>query len=186
MSYLPPYIINSQLYFGLFPKEWAVSHNEGTGPTQCINCYHYGMISECFAFYCNKCASTYEDYHRGYGVIANFVEVVNIPNYDLEKSAYNTYLRYINFNNLITIKEIIKYRSFIKYFNYDKNPNIQFYYNILDMMVEHNSLSFAMLDSYEINMIAQTPSDADADADDEDDDAYLDENISRQIIKLNF
>ncbi len=166
MSYTHPYTIRNVLYFGLFPKEWAEYYIEGTGPENCLNCYSYGMICGCFALYCTNCASLYDNYERGYGVIDSFLENTNMPNYLIEKSAYKTYLRDINFKNLVDLNDIAKYHQSIS--------NNQLYckenaYDILYAMLDDNLFPQSMLDEYELNNF---DCDTDIDADDEDDEAY--------------
>jgi len=179
-SYSPPYTVLSQMYFGSFPKEWALSHIDGTGPNKCLNCYSYGMISDCFAFYCVNCAALYERYHRGYGVIDSFLETANISNYLIEKSAYNTYLQNINFLNLVTIKDIAKYHQSLS--SNSGKVNFELSYDVLYRMLEDNSYSTAMLDEYELYNINYPDMNATySDADDEDDISYDEYILSKQM-----
>ena len=179
-SYSLPYTVISQMYFGSFPKEWALSHIDGTGPNKCLNCYSYGMISDCFAFYCANCAALYKDYHRGYGVIDSFLEAANVPNYLIEKSAYNTYLQNINFLHLVTIKDIAKYHQSLS--SSSVKINFELSYDVLYRMLEDNSYSTAMLNEYELYNINYPDTNyPDSDADDEDDTAYDEYILSKQM-----
>jgi hypothetical protein len=174
MSYNHPYIVRNMLYSGLFPREWAEYYIEGTGPEKCLNCYSYGMISGCFAMYCTNCASLYDNYERGYGVIDSFLENTNILNYSSEKSAYNTYLKNINFKNLVELKDIVKYRQSIIMSDILYK---EVAYDVLNAMLEHNSYSQSMLYEYELNTF-------NIDADDEDDEAYNEYMMEKKLNQM--
>ena len=95
------YEYDGKIYFKLFPLEYAMTHIPLTGPKYCGNCNFYGNICGGFALYCNNCAFLYDSYERGYGIISSYFETTCVNNYDINKSAFNTYLKDINFYNLV-------------------------------------------------------------------------------------
>lgn len=75
------YMVDGCKYHVRFPIEWALDHkkfitgkrkefNEGTGPKDCANCYHYGCIRGVFVGYCGTCTERYEEIQqcRGAGL----------------------------------------------------------------------------------------------------------------------
>jgi hypothetical protein len=59
------YMIGSYKYANSFPKEWALSHKEGTGPEQCRNCVE---VDGLFIGYCLNCAKYVYNGERGDGM----------------------------------------------------------------------------------------------------------------------
>jgi len=65
------YMIESYKYAKSFPKEWAQSHADGTGPEKCGNCYEHGSKDEMFVGYCLNCAVYVYKGKRGPGMNAS-------------------------------------------------------------------------------------------------------------------
>jgi hypothetical protein len=59
------YMIGPYKYANSFPKEWALSHKEGTGPEQCCNCVE---VEGVFIGYCLNCAKYDYNGERGDGM----------------------------------------------------------------------------------------------------------------------
>lgn len=74
-----------------FPLYWALNETPNSGPHHCENCKDYGMFRGVFIMYCVNCAKYVYDETRGYGAITNGVEMGGS---DINKSAWNTYLKY--------------------------------------------------------------------------------------------
>jgi len=62
------YMIGCYNYVNSFPKEWAQSHLEGTGPEFCSNCYDHGSKDGVFLGYCLNCAIYVYNGERGPGL----------------------------------------------------------------------------------------------------------------------
>ena len=102
------YLYDYQWYHIKFPLQWAMSHSEGTGPSQCGNCVECGYFRGVFIGYCASCANF--DYHgtRGRGFVKAGVEVdkdiadkFDIPIYDGEYvSAFDTYLKDVDIEEI--------------------------------------------------------------------------------------
>jgi hypothetical protein len=85
------------VYHDSFPEEWAVNHEDGTGPEQCVNCAVYGCVGDTFIGYCANCAIGVYKGSRGRGFMDALEE------YDATKegldypSAFETYLKGVVF-----------------------------------------------------------------------------------------
>jgi hypothetical protein len=94
-------------YHEKFPKEWALSHKEGTGPSQCENCADHGCINEVFVGYCANCAQYIYDGERGIGFLCAFQGLeLNSGEDDslLGRSALETYLKGVDLS-IIRLKK---------------------------------------------------------------------------------
>lgn len=74
-----------------FPIFWVLHEYQNTGPHQCGNCKDYGTFRGVFLMYCANCAKYHYDNEVGYGAIEPGSEF--IEGNDIEKSAWNTYLK---------------------------------------------------------------------------------------------
>ena len=83
------YVVDGAKYAPSFPKEWANSHIEGTGPHDCQNCEYYGKWRGVFIGYCVNCAMYTYHSMRGYG----FAETGKEQDAELPGSAMQTYLK---------------------------------------------------------------------------------------------
>jgi hypothetical protein len=96
------YSYEGVVYVGTFPEEWATNHMPDTGPHECGNCFHLGTIRNVFIGYCAECADRGYNGSRGRG----FVDVATedfrtvTDNDALYQSAFDTYLRDINLNDI--------------------------------------------------------------------------------------
>jgi hypothetical protein len=84
------------IYHEHFPQEWAVNHEPGTGPHECLNCADYGCVEDIFIGYCANCAIYVYKGTRGRGFMGDGVEyhdddVMEFP------SAFDTYLNGVVF-----------------------------------------------------------------------------------------
>jgi hypothetical protein len=100
------YLYNFHWYHENFPKSWALSHLDNTGPEDCFNCAHFGCINGVFVGYCCNCAIFRYDGTRGRGFIDVGVEfhddsVANFP------SAFDTYLQGVDLNSIVSIETSI-------------------------------------------------------------------------------
>lgn len=80
------------LYAGTFPVEWALSHEEGTGPNDCDNCLCFGSKDGVFLGYCSNCADYIYEGRRGKGIYFNLKECST----DNGDSIFDTYLNGID------------------------------------------------------------------------------------------
>jgi hypothetical protein len=94
-------VYNDELYALEYPDEWIMSHKKGTGP-ECYNCIDHASWRGVFIGYCGNCATAYEDFSRGPGFCGKAVEHNNIK-CPPERSAYNTYLKNANLENIGSI-----------------------------------------------------------------------------------
>ena len=97
------YVFKGIAYDRHFPIEWAMNPREldndfTCGPTDCLNCLHYGSYNGVFIGYCANCAEVY-DYQRGNGFIDSGEEFKHEGFYD-ENSVWNTYLKYVSLNEI--------------------------------------------------------------------------------------
>ena len=97
------YVFKGIAYDRHFPIEWAMNPREldndfTCGPTDCLNCLHYGSYNGVFIGYCANCAQVY-DYQRGNGFIDSGEEFKHEGFYD-ENSVWNTYLKYVNLDEI--------------------------------------------------------------------------------------
>jgi len=75
-----------------FPIFWVLYESPETGPHNCKNCLDKGMFRGVFIMYCANCATfEYANNSVGYGAIESGVE---LGGEDVNKSAWNTYLKY--------------------------------------------------------------------------------------------
>ena len=74
-----------------FPIFWVINEHPETGPHHCDNCKYYGTFRGVFLMYCKNCADYKYDNKVGYGAIEPGIEY--IEGNDIEKSAWNTYLK---------------------------------------------------------------------------------------------
>ena len=94
------YTYNNELYAPTFPVEWAQNHLEKTGPEYCIRCKIYGHWNGVFVGYCSACATDYNG-ERGNGFIFYGEEKGdNEENKENTKSAFNTYLKDVDFSEI--------------------------------------------------------------------------------------
>jgi hypothetical protein len=85
------------VYIGTFPIEWALNHEEDSGPECCSNCHSYGSINGVFIGYCMNCALYVYEGKRGYGFIDNGIEDLEddfIENGGI--SAFTSYLKNVD------------------------------------------------------------------------------------------
>jgi len=80
------YLIGGIHYHSRFPREWAESHQEDTGPENCSNCEQFGSLNGVFIGYCGNCADYVYEGGRGRGILKMGVEFDSIGN-----SMYDTY-----------------------------------------------------------------------------------------------
>jgi len=101
------YLYDYQWYHERFPEEWAVCHEEGTGPGQCNNCANFGSVNGIFIGYCANCAAYIYEGSRGRGFID--VGVENNDDSVLEfPSAYDTYLKDVDVLAILPIDNEIQ------------------------------------------------------------------------------
>ena len=81
------YFIGGIHYHSMFPREWAESHLEDSGPENCENCEHFGSLNGVFIGYCGNCADAVYNGNRGRGIRETGVEFDSIG-----ESIYDTYL----------------------------------------------------------------------------------------------
>jgi len=95
------YMYDYHWYHEKFPKEWARSHKEDTGPSQCMNCLDYGCVNDVFIGYCANCAIEVYNGERGRGFISQGIEIDD-DDEDAEgyKSVFDTYLKGIDIHNI--------------------------------------------------------------------------------------
>jgi len=74
-----------------FPIFWVLHEEPETGPHHCNNCKIAGTFRGVFLMYCANCAQHIYKNNVGYGAIESGTEL--IEGYDVEKSAWNTYLK---------------------------------------------------------------------------------------------
>jgi hypothetical protein len=95
-------------YHKNFPEEWAVNHRNGTGPSQCENCFEYGSVNGVFIGYCVNCAQYDYSGKRGRGFIDSGIELkeedcseYDIPFYTSEyPSIFETYLKGVDITKI--------------------------------------------------------------------------------------
>lgn len=83
-------------YHASFPNEWIITHIEGTGPEECLNCADYGSYKGQFIGYCANCAQYPYYGQRGRGFMGNGIELVDEQTRRWA-SAYETYLSHVEF-----------------------------------------------------------------------------------------
>lgn len=101
------YLYQGAWYHKNFPVIWAMTHENGTGPSQCSNCADYGCVNHVFIGYCANCADYYYDGERGKGFIDNGIE---FDENDFE-SAFDTYLSGVDINKIQPIYKNIDLSS---------------------------------------------------------------------------
>ena len=74
-----------------FPIFWVIHEEPETGPHHCGNCREFGTFRGVFLMYCTNCAQYIYENNVGYGAIDTGTEF--IEGNDIEKSAWNTYLK---------------------------------------------------------------------------------------------
>lgn len=55
-------------YADYFPYYFANSHQTGTGPNECSECFYHGKIGGIFMGYCERCAGYIYNWNRGPGM----------------------------------------------------------------------------------------------------------------------
>jgi hypothetical protein len=90
--YQDKYLYDYQWYHESFPVEWAVYHEDETGPGQCSNCAKFGSVNGIFIGYCANCAIYIYEGKRGRGFIDSGLECADEDCLDFP-SAYDTYLK---------------------------------------------------------------------------------------------
>lgn len=95
-------VYNNELYALEYPDAWIMSHKQGTGP-ECYNCLDHASWRGVLIGYCGNCATKYENYSRGPGFCGKAVEH-KTPNCSQQNSAYYTYLKNANLQNIGNIE----------------------------------------------------------------------------------
>jgi hypothetical protein len=98
--YQGKYLYDYQWHHENFPQDWATCYQDGTGPSQCVNCADYGSINGVFIGYCANCAFYVYKGSRGRGFMGDGVECAleDVLGY---KSVFDTYLKDVNINSII-------------------------------------------------------------------------------------
>ena len=97
------YLYQGAWYHRSFPVLWAMTHEIGSGPSQCSNCADFGCVNHVFIGYCANCAEYRYDGERGRGFIDNGIE---FDEYETAVSAFDTYLKGVDISQ---IKPIYKH-----------------------------------------------------------------------------
>ena len=93
------YSYRGQLYINQFPKMWATSHVQETGPEECENCAFYGSWNGVFIGYCMNCAEYIYEFQRGHGFVEHGEEHdLDIP----QLRAMETYLNGVDLDEIET------------------------------------------------------------------------------------
>jgi len=90
------YSYDDELYDIHFPIEYAQNHWNNSGPKNCMNCADFGSWRCVFIGYCRNCAEYIYKFERGNGMINYGLEHPGDP----EKSIYNTYLKYVDLEDV--------------------------------------------------------------------------------------
>ena len=91
------YLYQGAWYHRSFPVIWAMTHETGSGPSQCANCADFGCVNHVFIGYCANCANYYYDGERGRGFIDNGIE---FDEYETAVSAFDTYLKDVDISQI--------------------------------------------------------------------------------------
>jgi len=128
--YQGKYLLQGSWYHENFPIGWARNHEEGTGPSNCNNCAHFGSINGIFIGYCCNCANYIYNFERGRGFV-DVGEEISTGESTNYTSVFDTYLKDVDIEAIEPVIDDNNYTMDIvnEYDEYDNINSIVDDYN---------------------------------------------------------